>query len=133
MTLYHVNYSHLSCLIQMLQPFSFFQTKAIQKHPLSQSAWSGYHKHKAEGSVRAVWTVDCRRMSQDFSLSPVHGFCQQEAVPTLLHVFCLQAAAQLPASSTKAGWRRAMEGGNKAPRISFGQDKQHKFIKVSIL
>lgn len=108
--------------------------KANQKHPISQSAWSGYHKHKAEESVRAVWTVDCRRMSQDFSLSPVHGFCQQETVPTLLHIFGLQAAAQLPASSTKAGWRRAMEGGNKAPtRISFSQDKQHQSTEVSIL
>lgn len=65
-----------------------------------------------------MWTVDCRRMSQDFSLSLAHGFCQQEAVLTLPHVFCLQAAAQLQASSTKAGWRRAMEGENKATRIT---------------
>lgn len=119
MTFYHICYSYLSRLIKSFNP--------------SYTAWSGYDKHETEGSVRAIWTVVCRRMSQDSSLSPAEGQCQQKAVPTLHHVVCLWVAPQHPVSSA-GGWRSAGEGVKTRHReLPFHADKQHESTFVSIL
>lgn len=113
--------------------FSLFllSNKSNPKAPPSQTAWSGYDKPKAEGSVRAIWTMDWRRMSQDISLSPAHGFCQQETVPTLLQVFCLQAAAQLWASPTKSRLEesngRGKQGTKNNPLATINRTSALKF------
>lgn len=109
MTFYHIGYPYLSGLIKCFNLFFKKKNESNLNTPPSYTAWSGYDKHETEGSVRAIWTLICRRMSQDSSLSPAQGHCQQEAVPTLHHVVCLQAAAQHRASSAEAGWRRAVE------------------------
>lgn len=87
-----------------------FSNESNPNIPAPSSVGRGCVKHKTEGSVRTIWTVVCRRMSRDSSLSPAQDHCQQEAVPTLHHVVCLQAAAQHRASSAEAGWRGAVEG-----------------------
>lgn len=72
---------------QRFQPF-ISKNWSNPNTPPSYIAWSRYDKHETEGSVRAIWTLVCRRKSQG-SLSPAQGHCQQEAVPTLHHVVCL--------------------------------------------
>lgn len=133
MTLYHANYSHLSCLIKCFNLFLFFKWKQSKSTPFPRMLGVGIINPRQKGAWEqsGLWTAEeCLRTS-------LYHQCMDSVSKKLFpHYFISsgQAPAQLPASSTKAGWRTAMEGVKKTlKRISFSQDKQHKSIEVSIL